>query len=114
MWDITRIALDFFSQYLPFGDMKSADGLLSGSRGFCFAKEGESYAVYLTSVGAPQIDLGLAGGRYSVFWLNPREGGGLQKGTVETVLGKGMQSIGRPAGEPDEDWVALVRKYPKY
>jgi hypothetical protein len=31
MWDLTRHALEFFHQYLPFVEMKHADGLTSSS-----------------------------------------------------------------------------------
>jgi len=113
MWDQTRIAADFFNRYLPFADMKNADALMSGCVGHCLAKPGEIYAAYLVSVGSPVIDFGKSEGRYSVFWLDPREGGGLQKGTVESVPGEGRQAIGRPVKDLGRDWVVLVRKYPK-
>jgi hypothetical protein len=122
VWDMTARAADFIRRYLPLPDAVSGDGLLCGAAGYCLAKAGEAYAVYLPSGGAVKIDLG--NGKdgmgidhskepYSVFWLDPREGGGLQKGTVESVSGKGRQSIGLPPNNADQDWAAIVRRYPK-
>jgi hypothetical protein len=67
----------------------------------------------LKSVVSPAVDLGPRASSYSVFWLNPRDDGGLKKGSVESLSGKGMQKIGMPAGDTDMDWVALIRRYPK-
>jgi hypothetical protein len=122
MWDMSKIAADFFSGYLPLTDMSCRDDLLSGAGGYCLAAAGEAYAVYLPDGGAASLDLG--NGKdglgvdhsrepYSVFWLNPREGGGLQKGTVASISGKGRQNLGLPPGRSGQDWAALIRRYPK-
>ncbi len=47
LWDQTKVALDFFHNYLPFPEMQNADELTNDNNDYCFAKTGEIYAVYL-------------------------------------------------------------------
>ncbi len=105
MWDLTRIALEFFQQHLPFTEMECEDGLVEGQGAWCLAKPGEVYAVYLPQ-GGPAT-LAVPEGAYSVHWYNPREGGPLIPGPV--LRGSGKKRLGNPPGNPEEDWVALVR-----
>ena len=107
MWDLTRYAIEFFHRYLPFVEMRHADGLTSGADDFCFAKVGEVYAIYLPNGGTTDLELPQSKSVYSVEWFNPRMGGDLQTGSVKTMKGSG--SIGHPPAEADKDWVALVR-----
>jgi hypothetical protein len=107
MWDLTRFALEFFQQHLPFADMSPADHLISASDGYCFAKSGEVYAIYLPEGGTTQIRLPPA--TYNVRWYNPRTGGQLLAGTVKQVAGPGSMEIGHPPRDVDQDWAALLR-----
>jgi hypothetical protein len=104
MWDLTRYALEFFHKYLPFDQMSSDDSLVS--KGWCFAKPGDIYAVYLSKGGI--TDLNLAVGSYTVQWYNPRAGGKLQNSSVRKVRGPGKVSLGNPPKDRDKDWVVLV------
>ena len=106
MWDQTRYALEFFHKYLPFEQMAPADNLVSA--GWCFAKAAEVYAVYLPDGGTAALDI--TDGSFTVRWYNPRVGGVLQKGSVETVAGPGKVELGTPPAEKDNDWVVLVKK----
>ena len=106
MWDQTRYALEFFHNYLPFERMSPADNLVSA--GWCFAKVAEVYAVYLPEGGTAELDI--TEGRFNVWWYNPRAGGKLQAGSVETVTGPGKVELGTPPAEKDKDWVVLVKK----
>ncbi len=111
MWEQTRYALEFFHRYLPFIEMTPDDSLVS--RGWCLAKAGEVYAVYLPKGGKTKLKL--PEGRYSVLWYNPRSGGELQKGTVAEVTGPGKVSLGEAPHDSNgsaagEDWTILVRK----
>jgi len=106
MWDLTRYAVGFFHEYLPFWEMEPADSLVS--RGWCLAKGGEIYAVYLPEGGEAKLDLPL--GDYSVKWYNPRKAGGLQNGSVGRVAGAGEISLGKAPAERNKDWVILVRR----
>jgi hypothetical protein len=105
MWDLTRYAVEFFKKYLPFSEMTPNDKLVSN--GWCLAKEGEIYCVYLPQGGEANLQLGE--GKYAVEWFNPRLGGSLRSGLINEVSGPGEASIGRPPEEPEKDWVALVR-----
>jgi hypothetical protein len=104
MYRQTRVAVEFFRQYLPFAEMEPADELLSNRRAWCLAKPGEVYAVYLppgerTEITLPESD-------YTMAWLNPRTGGDLQ--AARPVAGGSGVSLGDP---PDgRDWVALLRR----
>ena len=110
MWDLTKYALDFFNEYLPFTEMRHHDELTAAADDYCFAKPGEIYAVYLPRGGSTGLDLGESSlASYSVQWYNPRTGGELQDGTVTSINGPGTQSIGMPPADTDKDWVALVR-----
>lgn len=107
MWDYTRYALQFFNQYLPFAEMTSTANLVSN--GWCLAKTGDVYAIYLENGGTTTVNLGNDGATYDVQWYNPRTGGVLQPGTVPTVTANGSVSIGNPPSTTSQDWVALLQ-----
>lgn len=112
MWRQSKLAVDFFQQYLPFSEMQPADHLARAYADHCFAKPGHTYCIYLFSGGNTRLDLESHSGAFSVHWFDPREGGPLQQGSVETVWGPGLVEIGTPPAGPDSnrDWVCLVRK----
>jgi CubicO group peptidase (beta-lactamase class C family) len=106
MWEQTRIALAFFREHLPFPEMEPADALVS--RGWCLARPGEVYAVYLPRGGTTSLEL--ATGSYTVRWYDPRAGGALLAGDVREVVGGGRAALGRPPRDPERDWAVLVRR----
>ena len=108
MWDQTRFGLEFFRRHLPFWEMEPDNTLATGAEARVLAKPGSVYAVQLPKGGA--VTLTLADGAYDVRWYNPRSGGALQNGSVRSVKGKGAVSLGTPPSDPDQDWVALVRR----
>ena len=108
MWNLTAIAMDFFHQHLPFDQMKSHDELIDKDSGWCLAKPGEVYCVYLFGDQHTQLDL--PAGSFTVSWFNPWTGGELQVGA--TLNGPGRQSIGNPPSDASKDWVALVLRKP--
>jgi hypothetical protein len=105
MWNLTRHALDFFRQHLPFQDMTPNDGLVS--TGWCLNKGGEVYAVYLPNGGSANLTVG--SGTYSVRWYSPRSGGGLQTGSTSSVTGPGARSLGSAPSATTSDWAVVVR-----
>lgn len=109
MWELTRIALEFFQRELPFPEMRSADELTSSNEDYCLAKPGEIYAIYLPNGGSTEIELEPSAATFDVRWFNPQKGGELQRGSVATIHGPGKQSVGEPPSETDQDWVAVVR-----
>ena len=112
VWNITRYALDFFHNYLPFTEMKSNDGLATNGDSYVYAKVGEVYAVYLKNGGTTNLNLSGASGTLNVQWYDPRNGGGLQNGSVTQVNGGNTVSIGQPPNNTNADWVALVSTTP--
>ncbi|MGF1448621.1 MAG: DUF5060 domain-containing protein [Opitutales bacterium] len=113
MWDFNRHALTFFNTYLPFWEMNSDNALVGNpndnNTDYAFAKRGEIYAVFLTDGGTVDLDLEAFTDTFTVSWFDPRDGGPLQTGTVETITGPGPQSIGLPPSDTSEDWAALIR-----
>src|SRR5204862_7765537 len=91
--------------HLPFPQMVSSDGLTSS--GWCLAKTGDTYVVYLPNGGSANLQV--TTGTYSVRWYNPRTGGALQTGSVASISGPSTASIGTPPGNAGNDWVALVK-----
>lgn len=114
-WDYCRIALEFFHEKdVPFWEMTSADALIGNPKSdnskYCLAKPGEVYVVYLPNGGTTSIDLGTAGGTCSVAWYNPRTGGALLDGSITIISAPGVQPVGQPPSDPQEDWVVLIRQ----
>jgi hypothetical protein len=106
LWDMTRHALEFFHKHLPFWEMEPANELSQGA--FVLAKANSVYAVYLPEGGEAKVNVGR--GSYKVKWYNPRSGGSLRDGAVKAVKGPGVQAIGAPPEEAQQDWVALLTR----
>jgi hypothetical protein len=106
LWNYTAHALDFFRSYLPFTEMTPRDDLVDGGTGWCLAKPGEVYAVFVFGGKSPKLQL--PAGSYSLSWFDPRKGGKLiERGTL---AGPAAASLGEPPADAQKDWVALVRK----
>lgn len=108
MWIQTTIACEFFRKYVPVRQCKPANELLVEGKGWCFAKPGKVYVVYLPNGG--NAGLNLLPGKYSVAWYNPRLGGKLKPGAVREITGPGKHSLGAPPENPSADWAVLVRE----
>jgi hypothetical protein len=114
-WEYCRNALAFFTDNrIPFWEMRNADGLIGNPKNtnekYCLARTGSLYLVYLPSGGSTELDLTGTDDTFTVSWYNPREGGALLKGTIETVTGGGKKTLGAPPQDPAEDWLIVVRK----
>lgn len=116
MYRQSKAAIQFFEEYLPFEEMKSADHLGLAYADYGFAKAGEVYCIYLFDGGNTRLNLEDHDGPFEVHWFDPREGGELQRGTVRYVWGPSWVNLGEPPQDPDDsdamdrDWVALIRK----
>ena len=55
------------------------------------------------------MNLSGVSGAFTVQWYDPRNGGGLQDGSVTTVTGGGSRSLGNPPNESSKDWAILIR-----
>ncbi len=109
MWALTRYALTFFQEYLPFVAMQHHDEMTRAEDDYCLAQPGQVYAVYLPTGGTTQLNLGEYRGPFTVLWYNPRTGGHLQEGSCASVTGPGWVSMGNPPTDQGKDWVALIR-----
>ena len=110
MWDQTRYALDFFRIHLPFWEMIPADQMISSETGYCFAKEGEVYAIYLREGGTTGLDLRGISSDFEIQWYNPRQGGSLMDGSLKKVAGGDWRKIGTAPEGDTEDWTVLVKR----
>jgi hypothetical protein len=106
MWDQTRHALEFFQRYLAFPQMQPDNRLIRNTSGYCFAQKDNVYAVYLPDGGTTDLHVGDA--KYVVYWYNPREGGGLRRGSTKQIQGPGWRKIGNPPTQREQDWAALI------
>ena len=106
-WATLKTAHDFFvNNKVPFSQMLSSDNLTS--QGWCLAKQGEAYVVYLNNGGSTMLTLDE--GTYTVKWYDPRKGGTLIDGSVTSLTGPGAKSIGNARSNTGGDWVILVQR----
>lgn len=77
---------------------------------YCFADLGEVYLVYVAKGDPTSLDLRDVEGRFAVMWFNPRTGGELTRGSVETLDGGGKRDLVTPPSDQKEDWLAVIRK----
>jgi len=111
MWDLTRIAIGFFEDHLPWWEMEAADELVPTKDSYCFAKRGSVYAIYFHRAANAKVDLQTGDGTFKVHWYDPLTGGELQTGSVKSVTGPGLQSLGNPPStNTPQDWVALIAR----
>ncbi len=110
MWEQTRIAREFFYEYLPFRKMENHDELTSSEQAFCFALPGEIYVMYLVQGDRTTLDLGGVNGEFEVRWFDPKNGGSLQEGTIPILQGGREVFPGQPPERPDDDWIVLARR----
>jgi len=106
LWMQTKAALDFF-RAIPFWEMESHDELIDHQDGYCFAKPGEQYVVYLKKQSNTTIKLEKEGG-YMVQWFEPKD-------NTELLQTRGFSEAGSydiewPFGFADRDLVVLLTK----
>ena len=111
LWELTSHAMLFFQDHLPYWEMHANKSLLSDPKAHCFIKEGEIYALYLPNSTSQTIDLKHTKENYSVSWYDPLKGGELQQGSMKTLSGGAIQSLGNPPSDakPLQDWVVLLQ-----
>jgi hypothetical protein len=110
LWDMTRFAVEFFRSNISFAKMSHHDELTATGGDYCFADPGTVYAIYLPKGGTTMLDVGPSTDTFRIRWFNPREGGPLATGTLNSTTGPGAVSIGMPPMDTDKDWVALVER----
>jgi hypothetical protein len=112
-WDYCRYAQQFFTtNNIPVQAMVNNNALSSNANDYCFYWENEVYVVYLRNGGTTTLNLSAATGSFEVKWFDPRNGGGLQNGSVTAVAGGGSVSLGAAPNASTQDWTILVRRAP--
>ncbi len=107
-WKQSTLATRFMSQF-PLEEMSCQDHLIDAPGAYCLAREGELYLVYLPAgTSGAQLQLNHSTS-LNVTWFNPRNGGGLQQGSVAYINGRGPQSLGTPLSNPGLDWVVVIQ-----
>jgi hypothetical protein len=93
MLDDMRLAREFV-ELLPFDQMAPHNELLSATGGgFCLAKPGVAYGIYLKAGDTAVVDLSGTTGAYQINWYNVTTGS-TTAGPV--VMGGGKRSLGTP------------------
>lgn len=107
-WKQSAMATGFLRQF-PLEEMSNQDELVNVNSAYCLAKPGKIYVVYLPA-GMKNAALKLEGNNsYSVKWFNPRTGGALQNGSISSLAGIGLKSLGDPPADVSKDWVVVVK-----
>lgn len=110
MWSQTKIALEFFQRYLPFHEMRAANGLIEGEEDYVFAKSGQVYAVYLREGGSADLNFANVEGLFDIRWYDPIKGGSLQIGSISEVEASPATPLGTPPYAEKQDWAVLLRR----
>ncbi|MEN8201839.1 MAG: DUF5060 domain-containing protein [Bacteroidota bacterium] len=106
-WKQSAIATQFVNEF-PLEDMRCMDELVQHKGTYCLAKPGEIYMVYLPA-GSKNVHLRLESGtKLSVRWFDPRNGSEALEGSVASISGAGIRSLGNPPSDPEKDWVVIV------
>ncbi|WP_114750946.1 DUF5060 domain-containing protein [Pleomorphovibrio marinus] len=114
-WGFARKILEFFrNNNIPFWEMENHNPLIGNKEDdnskYCFAKPGEVYLIFLPEGGSTSLDLRQIPGNFEIRWYDPRNGGGLQKGTIENISGGAEVGLGTAPSLSEEDWLLVVSK----
>jgi hypothetical protein len=113
LWEMTNYAKEFFDTYIPYWEMHPEHSLVNSKEAYCLCQKDEIYAIYLPNSKSYTLNLNAAKGKFSVQWFNPLAGGELQIGSVKSINGGGIRSLGNPPKIenkiPEQDWVVLVK-----
>ncbi len=102
--DMRRAATFLAANAVPFWDMMPANAAVSS--GWCLAKAGNTYVVYLPTGGS--ANLTVPAGTYTVHWFDPRSDAALSRG-ADLVSTGAARTLGTAPNSTSADWVALVR-----
>jgi len=111
LWGQTRVALAFFNDHLPYWEMSACGGIIDRPDSYCFGQDG-LYAIYLIEGGTGILNLPKESGTWDVQWFDPAKGGGLTRGTRETVEAGSWVELGVSVPNDGRDRVVLLRSMP--
>jgi Putative collagen-binding domain of a collagenase len=111
MWDQSRHALEFFSK-VPFWKMSNNNSVVTNDN-WCLVENGSgaTAVIYLRAGGTADVDLTefSVDSTYTVKWFDPLLGGELQDGTISTIAGGSVASIGEAPSNSGQDWAVLLK-----
>lgn len=112
LWQLTNHALRFFKDHLPYWRMEPNHQLINSINAYCLREIDKTYAIYLPKVDDYTINLNEAGGKFNVKWYDPLNGGELQNGSIETIIGGTTSGLGKPPkrSSSNHDWIVLLKK----
>jgi len=94
--------------------MQPDHDLVNSKDAYCLRKKDEIYAIYLPNSKSCTLNLSTSKNSFSVQWFNPLTGGELQIGSIKSINGGGIRSLGNPPeienNLPDQDWVVLIKQ----
>ena len=109
-WDQNRVSKTFFEKHIPFWTMEPADELSADALSWCLTDHNDVYVVYKKmGQNTASVFLGNSGKEFTIHWFDPRKGGELQQGSIESVVAEGSVHLGVPAYDQEKDWVVLVK-----
>ncbi len=110
LWELTRIAMDFFEEHLPYWEMRPVFDAVERGEGFAMGKEDVLLAAYLFGGGANQVNIPYPDYEYDVYWYDPLKGGALVVGGLEFIRGGDAVDLGEAPGSQEQDWMVLLRR----
>jgi len=106
-WEQSTMATNFMRQF-QLESMKGANDLIDSGNAYCMAQPGLLYLVYIPDA-SQQTSLKLDTEKEFILrWFNAKEGGSLQEGSIKTIQGPGIVSLGQPPAAIGKDWVVVV------
>jgi Putative collagen-binding domain of a collagenase len=113
MWNQSRYAWKFFmDNAIPFQDMTNDNTLVSNDNWLLVDKiTGNIIVVYLRQGGTATVDLAPLSSKsqFSVQWFDPRNGGRLQEGSIQSLIGGQVRPLGEAPNTRAKDWAVLLR-----
>eukprot|EP00903_Cladosiphon_okamuranus_P004255 g4253.t1 len=126
LWNITRLALEFFEDrpfwtYSPCNELIDSEytGSIHSWNGYCAGHADQEYVIYLPADATPVFDASELNGAYRIQWFDPvnaSQGGELQQGSIVSIEGgedresRTIQSLGEPPENASQDWVILLSR----
>ncbi|WP_394746955.1 Kelch repeat-containing protein [Spongiimicrobium salis] len=114
LWELTKHAIGFFTEHLPYWEMKPSHEKVNIKEAYCFMKEEQVYALYLPKVIGATLDLRHIKGEFEIRWFDPLNGGELQRGSLTSVKAGRVVALGNPPirtiSSDYKDWVCLVKR----
>lgn len=106
-WNQCKHLLDFFEcNEIDVTDTDNYTNLVQKGD-YCLANPGKLYIVFLRN-GSGTINLENQTGDFTVKWYDPRNGGKMQNGSLQSIKGGKIEKLGIAPSETKKDWVVLI------